>query len=487
MKDNKNLHYQSATELVSALANKKISALELLEETISRIDTLDEKINAVVVRDFEQARIAAKAADAAIAEGVKKPLLGLPITVKESFSVAGLPTTWGNTQHKSWVPNYDSLAIARLKAAGAIIIGKTNVPFMLKDWQTYNDIYGTTNNPWDYALTPGGSSGGAAAALAVGFIALELGSDMGGSLRVPAHFCGVFAHKPTQHLVPMRGAAPPTFPPLPTMIDLVVAGPMARSASDLKLGLDLLAGPDELFDGKAYKLKLPAARHDKFENFRVLIIDEHPLCPTAANITHAMNAVVERLIKLGVNVSRYGKNMPDLAEITQNYLLLLASQTAADRSADMYDDLKNRVNGLSENDASFDALLSRGIIMSHREWLLTIRKRSELNYEWRKLFKNVDVILCPVMPTTAFPHDHSDYAKRKIVIDDVKLPYNQQFIWASIATLFGLPATAVPISKADNGLPIGIQVIGDYLEDYTTIQFASLLEREFGGFIRPKL
>jgi amidase len=184
--------YRSATDLTQALATRQISARELLDAAITRIEALDPKINAVVVRDFDRARVAADAADAAPGRGERRPLLGLPMTVKEQFNVAGLPTTWGYRRFRDWRPGFDALAVQRLKAAGAIIIGKTNVPEGLSDWQSYNEVYGTTNNPWNFGRTPGGSSGGAAAALAAGFVPLELGSDIGGSLRAPAHFCGVF-------------------------------------------------------------------------------------------------------------------------------------------------------------------------------------------------------------------------------------------------------------------------------------------------------
>ena len=234
--------YRTAGDLVAAL-----------DFAIARIEALDGKINAVVVRDFDRARIAADAADAALARGERRQLLGVPMTVKEQFNVAGLPTTWGDPKFKDWRPDADALAVARLKAAGAIIIGKTNVPLRLTDWQSYNEVYGTTNNPWDLGRTPGGSSGGAAAALAAGFVPLELGSDIGGSLRAPAHFCGVFAHKPSLDLVPQRGSGPPQTRAIPVRGDLAVAGPMARSAADLALELEVLAGPDELSEGIGYK------------------------------------------------------------------------------------------------------------------------------------------------------------------------------------------------------------------------------------------
>ena len=240
------LAYRTAGELAKALADRKISARELLDAAIARIEALDPKINAVVVRDFDGARKAADEADAALARGERRPLLGLPMTVKEQFHIAGLPTTDGYPKFKDWKPDFDALAVQRLKAAGAVVIGKTNLPMGIRDWQSYNDIYGTTKNPWDLDRTPGGSSGGSAAALAAGFVPLELGSDIGGSLRAPAHFCGVFAHKPTLDLVPQRGAGPPQTPPIPVRGDLSVHGPMARSAADLSLELEVLAGPDEM-------------------------------------------------------------------------------------------------------------------------------------------------------------------------------------------------------------------------------------------------
>ena len=201
--------YRTAVDLLQALAARQVSARELVDAAIARIEALDTKINAVVVRDFDRARTAADAADAARSRGEQRALLGLPMTVKEQFNVAGLPTTWGYEKFRNWRPESDALAVQRLKAAGAIILGKTNVPAGLSDWQSYNDVYGTTNNPWDLSRTPGGSSGGAAAALAAGFVPLELGSDIGGSLRAPAHFCGVFAHKPSVELIPQRGSGPP--------------------------------------------------------------------------------------------------------------------------------------------------------------------------------------------------------------------------------------------------------------------------------------
>jgi amidase len=296
---NGDLAYRTATDLVGALAERQVSARELTDAAIARIEALDSQINAVVVRDFDRARAAAVAADAALARGERRPLLGLPMTVKEQFNVAGLPTTWGFKQFSNWRPDFDSLVVQRLKAAGAIILGKTNVPAGLTDWQSYNANYGTTNNPWDVSRSPGGSSGGAAAALAAGFVPLELGSDIGGSLRCPAHFCGVFAHKPSLELIPQRGAGPPETPPVPVTLDLVVTGPMARTATDLALELEVLQGPDPLWNGIGYRLALPPQRHDKLAAFRALVIDAHPLCPTAASVQSAVDDLAGRLAKQG--------------------------------------------------------------------------------------------------------------------------------------------------------------------------------------------
>ncbi len=480
------LHYKSAAELVAALANREISSVELLEASISRIEQLDKKINAVVVRDFERAREAAKVADAAIARGERRPLLGLPMTVKESFNVAGLPTSWGNVQYKDWRADADALAVARLKAAGAIIIGKTNVPLMLKDWQAFNEIYGTTNNPRDVNRTPGGSSGGAAAALAAGFTSLELGSDMAGSLRTPAHYCGVYAHRPSLNLVPTRGGGPPNVQPLPDRTnDFAVAGPMARTANDLALALEIMAGPDELLNGKGYQLSLPPARHNNLSDFRVLVIDSHPLCPTAHVVKSSIDDLANRLVKLGVTVSRDMQIVPDLKKLAQNYAVLLTSFAAGSMPIEAYKELEATAKTLDADDDSLKAYFLRGIVLTHRDWLIATRIRKQMREEWRKLFNKFDVILYPAMPTPAFLHDHSPMKERKIDIDGTKIPYSTQHVWPSIASLFGLPSTVMPINHTEAGLPIGIQIMGDYLEDYTTITFAKLVEREFGGFIAP--
>jgi amidase len=479
--------YHSASDLLQMLVARQVSARELLDAAIARIEALDPKINAVVVRDFDRARDAATAADAALARGERRPLLGLPMTVKEQFNVAGLPTTWGIEKFKDWRPDFDALVVQRLKAAGAVILGKTNVPVGLSDWQSYNKIYGTTNNPWDLTRTPGGSSGGAAAALAAGFVPLEMGSDIGGSLRAPAHFCGVCAHKPSLDLIPQRGSGYPETPPLLVRGDMAVIGPMARSTADLALELQVLAGPDPLWDGIGYKQVLPPPRHDKLSDFRVLVISTHPLYPTAKSVSGALDTLVERLGKLGCNVARSHKDMPNLARTTRNYVEMLSAFFAADLTPDERVRAEAAASALSPDDLSLTAAWWRGQTMTHAAWIRTGWVRDALRAHWQALFLEVDVVLCPPMPTPAFPQDQSPQLQRQLDVDGKKVPYDGQIIWCAVATSCHLPATVVPIGRSESGLPIGVQIVGGYLEDQTTIAFAGMIEREFGGFVAPSL
>jgi amidase len=357
---------------------------------------------------------------------------------------------------------------------------------MLADWQSYNAIYGVTNNPWDLGRTPGGSSGGAAAALAAGYVSLEFGSDLAGSLRVPAHCCGIFAHKPTHGLVPPRGSAPPGTPSLSvdTKIDLLAVGPMARSAGDLALALEVVAGPDDA-EAVGYKLVMPPPRHADLKSFRVLVLDHHPLLPTANAVRSALGKIADGLIKAGSKVERTSALLPDLTLVGHTFGQLLMSFIGADFPDDAYRGSQAAAAALPSDDVSPSSITLRSIVMSHRDWIRTDRIRAFVAHQWRQFFREWDVVLCPVMPTPAFPHDHRDVNARRISIDGKEIPYADQGIWSSLATLTGLPATAMPIGRSDDGLPIGMQIVGPYLEDRTTIAFAELAEREFGGFVAP--
>jgi amidase len=477
------LNYGTTKELVGALAAGKISALELTDHVIARIEALDQKLNAVVARDFDRGRDAAKSADAALARGERRPLLGIPMVVKESFDVAGLPTTWGVPQFKNFVPQDDAVMVARVKAAGAVILGKTNVPYLLGDWQSYNDIYGTTNNPWDLGRTPGGSSGGSSAALAAGFGPLSLGSDIGGSLRVPAHYCGIYAHKPTLNLIPPRGHRPPGM--VQRVSDLAVVGPMARSAADLDLALDVTAGPDEARAGIAYRLALPKPRHEHLKDFRVLVIGDHPSVPTAAAVRAALDLLSQRLVKAGAKVAHASPLLPDLAASARLYMRLLMSALSERWPAEIYQQAQTTAAAVKPDDDSLEAERHRGAVLSHRDWAAADTARIALQQQWADVFREWDVVLCPPMPTPAFVHDHSPMLERRVEIDGKLFSFFDQLVWPEIATTPGLPATAAPIGLSDTGLPIGVQIVGPHLEDRTPIAFAALMEREFGGFVPP--
>jgi amidase len=386
------LNFASCRELTAALTAKKISALELTDHFISRIETLDGKLNAVVVRDFERARAAAKAADAALARGEHRPLQGIPIVIKESFDIAGLPTTWGVPAFRNFIAREDALMVARVRAAGAIILGKTNVPYVLGDWQSFNDIYGSTNNPWDLSRSPGGSSGGSSAALAAGLAPLSLGSDMGGSLRVPAHFCGIYAHRPTLNLIPPRGHRMPGT--VQRTSDLSVVGPMARTAADLELLLDLTADPDERAAGIAYRVSLPPARHVALKDFRVLVVDEHPLFPTDASVREPLDRLAQRLVKAGAKVARSSPLLPDLAASGRLYMRLLMAALSDRWPEETYQSAQATAAALSPNDLSLAAERWRGAVMSHRQWALADMRRISLQQQWMELFREFDVVLC---------------------------------------------------------------------------------------------
>lgn len=485
--DGADLDYGSIGTLLSALHARKISASELLAHTIARIEALDGPINAIIVRDFDRAREAARAADAALSRGERRPLLGIPVTLKEPFNVAGLPTTWGFPHFRDFQPKEDALVVSRLKVAGAIIIGKTNIPIGLRDFQSYNEIYGTTNNPWDLGRSPGGSSGGSGAALAAGFGPLSIGSDIGGSIRVPAHFCGVFGHKPSLGLVPLRGYSLPPAQPVPGQGDLAVVGPMARTAPDLALSLDVIAGPDEARDGVGYRLALPVSRHDDLKDFRILVIDTHPLMPTGDAVRSAIGRLAERLERSGARIARASASLPDLADSARLYMKLLNGARSPRLTPAALAEAQGVAAALAPDDHSLQAERARGWGMIHREWLAADAARLQLEQKWHQFFREFDAVIYPAAAVPAFPQDQSEpFDARQLDIDGTLYNYSDAcFIWADPASTCGLPATAVPIERTPAGLPIGVQIIGPYLEDRTTIALAGLIERAYGGFVPP--
>ncbi|MEW2524199.1 amidase [Streptomyces sp. NPDC047071] len=478
--------FSTAEETMAALRAREVTSVELTDEVIARIERDDEAINAICVPDFDRARAAARDADQARARGEDRPLLGLPVTVKESYNMVGLPTTWGIPQFRDYLPAEDAVQVSRLKAAGAVLLGKTNVPLGLQDIQSFNEIYGTTNNPWDHSRTSGGSSGGSAAALAVGFGTLSIGSDLAGSLRTPAHFCGVYAHKPTLGLAAHRGMVPPPAPALPTESELAVVGPMARTARDLTLLLDVMAGPDPLTLGVAHEVTLPPARHERLGDFRVLVLDQHPFIPTGSAVRAGVQRVADALVDAGARVERHSPLLPDLAEAATVYMQLLVSGSVARFPIEAYETLQAQAAELSADDTSLNAVRLRAMVFTHRDWMATNSRRELHRHQWRRFFAEFDAVVCPITPTPAFPHDHHpDPLRRLISVDGVEYPYFDQLVWAGLATMPGLPATAVPTGRSPEGLPVGVQLIGPMYEDRTPLRLAELLEREIGGFQAP--
>ncbi len=479
------LHFQSASELGRMVRRREVSAAELADHFIGRVERLDPKINAVVARDFPRAHKAAKAADDALARGrLFGPLHGLPFTIKDAYEVEGLTSTGGAPIWKDHVPTRSATAIDRLQRAGAIVFGKTNVPYLSGDLQTYNDIYGTTNNPWKLDCGPGGSSGGSAAALAAGFTAAEFGSDIGGSIRTPAHLCGVFGHKPTFGVVPKRGhLAPP--PGALSEGDLSVSGPLARSAEDLGLLLDIAAGPDWA-DAGGWKLDLPHARAKSPKELRVAVWIEDEFCDidkeSAALLTNAAKALEDA----GANVDWQARPDFTLAEITECYLILLHSQIGAGMPQSIRDHWAEMRKGFAPDDKSHQALQAIGGTLSLAERAVWKEHQAQLRWKWHRFFHSHDVVLAPVLMRPAFEHNHdTNWHRRALDVNGVSRPYMDVLVWAGPAVVSYLPASVAPVGITSEGKPVGIQIIGPHLEDKTTIAVAGMFEDILGGFKAP--
>jgi amidase len=475
--------FASATGLAGEVRDRQVGCLELLDFFLARAERLNPRLNAIIGWQVDKARERARAADAALGRGENwGPLHGLPMTVKESFNMTGLPTTFGNPVWKDNVPPGNAVVVDRLEGAGAIIFGKTNVPYMLADSQSYNDIYGTTNNPWALDCGPGGSSGGEAATLAAGLSVLGAGSDIAGSLRNPAHYSGVYGHKPSWGVIPTRGHAPPG---VVTPTDISVVGPMARSAEDLALALGVLAGPD-LLQQSAWTVHLPPPRARSLRDFRVAVWAARPDAPIDDSVATLFNAAVEVVAKAGAKVDNKARPEFDPVDYHRLFMLLLRAATAGRLTDEAFAEQVQIAARLTPDDESPIALVARGATVSHRTWGQANERRSKLRYVWREFFRRFDVLLAPVAATAAFPHDHNpDRDRRLISVNGKPARYDAQIFWSGPASLSYLPATAAPLGLTQEGLPVGVQIIGAEGEDLTTIEFASLLAAKIGGFLPP--
>ena len=475
--------FRSAKQLAADIKKKKIGCLELLDLYLARIEKYDGALNAVVVRDFERARTRARAADRALARRQAwGPLHGVPMSIKESYDVAGLPTTWGVPAYAKNVATKNAVAVDRLLDAGVVLFGKTNVPLFLADWQSYNTIYGTTNNPWDVARAPGGSSGGSATALAAGLTGLEAGSDIGSSIRNPAHFCGVYGHKPTWGIVPRSGQA---LPWQTAAVDIDVVGPLARSADDLALALSVMAGPDEI-EAAGWQLRLAPPRQRRLRDFKVALMLDAPDIAVAREVQDRLQTLADFLSRQKAKVDDRARPAINPGEAFAVYTRLLRAATSDRQSDADFEQNTAIARGLAVGDQSYYARATRAAVLSHRDWLAVNETRHRMRRAWAEFFTTHDLLLCPVAGAAAFPHDQKgERYERTLMVDGKRVPVTDHLFWAGYSGAFYLPSTAAPCGFTPGGLPVGVQIVGPQYGDLRCLAFARLLEREFQAFVPP--
>jgi amidase len=474
------LGFLPASRLVRMIRRGDVGCLELLDHFIERVERLNPQCNAVVVRDYDRARKRARLLDRTRGDH-RGPLLGIPMTVKESFDLAAQPTTWGHKARAAHKATEDALAVRRLEAAGAVVFGKTNVPVNLADWQSYNPVYGTTVNPWNPDHTPGGSSGGGAASTAAGLSGLELGSDIGGSIRVPAHFCGIFGHKPTWGLLPPRGHS---LSGAAAMTDISVIGPLGRSAEDLALALEALYGPDPAETRLTFRL--PPPRGKQLGDLRIAVWSAQTGHATDAETTGLLDDLAKFLRGAGSKVSRTARPAFDVNEAYQLYLKLLYAALSGRASDAELARTRAAVRKLSPPDMSADAVMMRGVDMPHREWLRLNERRHQIRRQWGAFFEDWDVLLCPVFATPALPiMQKGETWERRHTIDGQEIPYNDMLFWPGLTGGYHLPASVAPLGMSKAGLPIGVQIVGPLYGDRLTIHVAGLLEKMWRSFESP--
>lgn len=472
-----------AHRLARLIREGKIGCLELLDLYLERVARHNPALNAIVVHDTERARNRAKAADRALRKGeLWGPLHGVPMTIKESFDVAGLPTTWGRKELKDHVAATDSVAVQRFLAAGAVLFGKTNVPTMLADWQTFNPIYGTTHNPWNVARVPGGSSGGSAAALAAGLTGLEAGSDIGASIRNPAHYCGVYGHKPTFGICSSQGQVAPG-----TLVanDIAAVGPLARSAQDLELALKLMAGPDPS-EGVAWKVTLPKPRFAAIDKLRVAVLLDADTAPVDRTVSDQIQAVAKTLARAGAKVSDRARPDIDLHEAHHVFIQLLRGATSLGQTDAQFAHNLERASHVAPDDTNYEAWMLKGNTQFHRDWLRANETRQRMRHAWAAFFEDYDVLLCPAAASAAFAHDQKgERWERMIPVNGKPQPTTTQMFWAGYSGMAYLPSTVAPAGLSPEGLPIGVQIVGPAYGDLTTIAVAKWLEKGHRGFVAP--
>ncbi len=473
------LHWMSAIELAAAIKRRSVSSREALDHFVARIDELNGPINAVVHTDLERARREAAHIDERLVRGDPLgPLAGVPMTVKDSFSTAGMVTTSGSPTLSDYVPEHDAWPVAAMRAAGVVVFGKTNLPIWAGDLQSYNEVYGTTNNPYDLGRTPGGSSGGSAAALACGFTPIEIGSDIGGSIRIPSHMSGVVGHKPSYGIVPAHGQIPGP-PGTLTLADLAVAGPMARSIDDLELGLDLMAGPNR-WERPAWHLELPSARGgSSVADFRIGAWLDDDFCTIDREVGTALLSAIDALRRAGATVDEAARPGFSLEKAATTFNALLQAALAGGESRETVEHFAQATG------SDLAAESKRALGMRHREWLSVNERRLQMRRQWETFFESFDVALLPVCMLPALEHDHGPTADRIVSVNGETRNYWEMIRWMAPAGACYLPATVVPVGTTPGGLPVGIQIVGPYLHDRTTLAFARCLASILEPIPRP--
>ncbi|MEX0783400.1 MAG: amidase family protein [Dehalococcoidia bacterium] len=470
--------FTSASDLIRALRAKQVSPPELLEMYLARIERYNSTLNAIVIPNTEQARGRARQVEPGPSGGA---LEGLPLTIKDCIVVGGLRATAGVEELRDNIPEKDGPVAARVLGAGAVLIGKTNVPPNAGDWQADNPIFGRTVNPWDHARTPGGSTGGGSAALAAGLTALEFGSDIGGSIRVPAAFCGLYGHRPSDSAVPRSGHVPG--PPVPRPGGIMgVQGPLARSAEDLELAMDVIVGPEPGED--QWKLELPPARAESLSGLRVAMLPPLDWLPVDDSVLAAMDQVATAASRAGARVESVQPEL-DWKALLNTYRALLAVYIFAALPPEE----KASMAALMEaNGDEMERGTIRGLRATATDYLGFEVEREHFRRAYARFFHEWDVLVAPITIGPAFEHTTLPWTQRTVPVNGKPVPYGMQIVPPALATLPGLPATAFPVLRTEVGgkqLPIGLQAIGPYLEDRTPIRFAALMEREIGGFVAP--
>jgi len=470
------LIFSSLCEIVETVREGGLSSVELVDEHIARIDKLNSKLNAFVHTDFDGARASAKNADrvARSCAGAQAlgPLHGVPISIKSSIDVAGFPCECGSKLRRSFVASCDAPLVARLRAAGAIILGNTNVPECLMAWETDNLLYGRTNNPWDLSRTPGGSSGGEAAAIASGCSAGGVGSDGGGSIRVPAHFSGICGLKPTPGRVPSTGHYPGSAGPF---AQLGVVGPMARTIADVARLFEVIAGPDP-GDPSSAPVPLRKWSEDEIRELRIGYFEQDDLAPVTSETAAAVRTAFGALQAQGFTVSEWKPENLDRAWQLWWNLFGRAGQMAFSPMLDGHEDEISPILG------EFRARVAEDPPLSATELLNTTLERDVLRGRFLAKMEEFPILICPVSSIPAFRHGEREWVVQGRRVDYLKaMAYSQWF------NLFGCPGAVVPITRSLEGLPIGVQVVGRPWEEEAVLAVAAKIEQSCGGFKAPPI